>query len=403
MNPGAVEGGPKVWPAPWLLVAAGSAGYLLLLVTNPVFPFLLNGLRALQRHPRIWLWFGALSGLYFLFQCIQAYELGFLQLGAGDVLYWPAFQPANGSRAAAKAWLPALDGVAGLFQQAVVTFPASAVAAFLFLINWRNTRAATFMVARKRLRRWRLPVYFGVLLCAVAALLKPLFAVCIYPLNDFIGAVKLLQLGAVLDAFSFQFEALFGTLIEVYLVLLVYAWLRGLSVSSDRVFGLAIKRSVYAARWTGLFLLAGLVLVHLPLLATYVQLQGDADFTEAVVQYIDQIARPVLDVALMLFCSVQLSLVFHNEALSGALGMHATFVRAHWYRLLWFLLVAALHFFFLEWIRHFVATGFPEDSFPERLATLVALQAKAFLSAWFLASWVCLYRACTGAGPMVRF
>ncbi|MBV9999372.1 MAG: hypothetical protein JO015_09700 [Verrucomicrobia bacterium] len=403
MNPGSVEGGPRVWPAPWLLVGAGLAGYVLLLVSNPVFPFLLNGLRALQRHPRIWLWFGALSGSYFLLQCIQAYELGFLQIGVSDVLYWPAFQPETESIAAAKAWLPALDGVAGLFQQAVVTFPASALAAFLFLVNWRNARTTTFSVARKRLERWRFPVYFGVLLCAVAALLKPLFAVCIYLLNDFIGAVQLLQLGAVLDACSFQFEALFGTLIQVYLVLLVYAWLRGLSVSSDRVFALAIKRSVHAARWTGLFLLAGLVLVHLPLLTTYAQLQGDADFTKAVVQYIDQIARPLLDVVLILFCSVQLSLVFHNEALSDALGMHAAFVRAHWYRLLWFLLVAALHFFLLEWLRHFLATGFPENSFPERLTTLLALEAKAFLSAWFLASWVCLYRGCTGAGPAVRF
>jgi hypothetical protein len=403
VNLAAVENGQIVWSAPWLLIGAGLTGYLLLLVTNPVFPFLLNGLRALQRHPRIWLWFGALSGLYFLFECIQAYELGFLQVSFGDVLYWPAFHPENGKIAAAKAWLPALDGVAGLFQQAVVTFPASALAAFLFLVNWRSARATALAVARKRLKRWWVPVYFGVLLCAIAALLKPLFAVCIYLLNDFIGAIQLLQLGAVLDAFSFQFEALFGTLIEVYLVLLVYAWLRGLSVSSDRVFALAIKRSVYAARWTGLLLLAGLLLVHVPLLATYARIQTNTDFTRAVVQYIDQTARPLLDMVLILFCSVQLSLVFHNEALSRALGMHAAFVRAHWYRLLWFLLIAAMHFFFLEWLRNFVAAGFPENSFPERFTTLIALEAKAFLSAWFLASWVCLYRVCTGAGLMVRF
>jgi hypothetical protein len=403
VNPVAVEEGQTVWSAPWLLIGAGLAGYLVFLVASPVFPFLLNGLRALQRHPRIWLWFGALSGLYFLFQCIQACELGLLQVSFDDVLHWPAFHPENGKIAAAKAWLPALDGVAGLFQQAVVTFPASALAAFLFLVNWRSARSTTFAVVRKRLKRWWVPVYFGVLLCAVAALLKPLFTICIYLLNDFIGAIQLLQLGAVLDAFSFQFEALFGTLIEVYLVLLVYAWLRGLSVSSDRVFALAIKRSVYAARWTGLLLLAGLLLVHLPLLATYARLEGHADYTRAVVQYIDHTARPLLDVVLILFCSVQLSLVFHNEALSRAFSMHAAFVRAHWYRLLWFLLVVAMHFFFLEWLRNFVAAGFAANSVPERFATLVALEAKAFLSAWFLASWVCLYRVCTGAGPLARF
>jgi hypothetical protein len=192
-------------------------------------------------------------------------------------------------------------------------------------------------------------------------------------------------------------------LVEVHLVLLVYAWFRGLSVSAERVFALAVKRSVYAARWTGLLLLAGLLLVHLPLLATYARLRGDTDLTKAVVQYVDQTARPLLDLALILFCSVQLSLVFHNDALGRALSMHVAFVRARWARLLWFLLVAALHFFFLEWLRNFLAAGFPENSFPERLTTFVALEAKAFLSAWFLASWVCFYRGCTGAGMMVRF
>jgi len=95
--------------------------------------------------------------------------------------------------------------------------------------------------------------------------------------------------------------------------------------------------------------------------------------------------------------------VFHNETLSEALRMHGAFVRAHWHRLLWFLLVAGIHFFFLEWLRNYVVAGFPENSVPERLTNFVLLEVKAFLSAWFLAGWVCLYRTCLHAAPEVKF
>jgi hypothetical protein len=111
----------------------------------------------------------------------------------------------------------------------------------------------------------------------------------------------------------------------------------------------------------------------------------------------------LLDVVLLLFSSVQLSLVFHNETLSQALRMHGSFVRAHWYRLFWFLLVAAAHFFLLEWLKNYLAAGFPENSFPERLATFASLELKAFLSAWFLAAWVCLYCACMKTAPEATF
>ncbi|MBV9489821.1 MAG: hypothetical protein JO069_08875 [Verrucomicrobia bacterium] len=404
MNLVVVQPGRTIWGTPWLLIGASLAGYVLVLFTSPVFPFLLDGFRACRRHPRIWVWFGSFSGLYFVSQSLQRYQLGALPIGVADLLFWPGFYPASGSAAATKAWLPALDALAGLFQQAVVTFPASAVAALLFLLNWRNVRGTVLLAARKRLRRrWWAPLYAGLLLCAVAAVLKPIFSASIYVLNGFIGAIELLRLGSVLDAFSFQFEALFGMVIQVYAVLLVYVWTRGLSASMDRVFALAVKRSVFAVRWTGPLLLAWLLLVHLPLLASYAWIHIHTDFTKAVAQYADETARPLLDVILLLFSSVQLSLVFHNETLSQALRMHGAFVRAHWYRLFWFLLVAAVHFFFLEWLKNYLTTGFPENSVPERLTALVAAEVRSFLSGWFLAAWVCLYHADAEDTPEVAF
>ncbi|HEY0790809.1 MAG TPA: hypothetical protein VGD78_07055 [Chthoniobacterales bacterium] len=397
-GPGPAGAGPSWWV--WLGLAVG---YALLLFANPVSPFLGNGWRALQRHPRILIWFAALTAIYALFQNCLAIEVGELSLVPDGSPTLSSFRPSSWSAAAARAWLPALDSVGGTFHQAVVTYPASSVAALLFLLDCHGTRRLICDGARLRLGRAWWAVGAALMICAVAALFKPLFAAFIYLLNGFVGGVELLQIGAVLDALSFQFETLFGMLVQVYLILLTYAWIRGLSVSPDRVFGLALKRSVFTARWTGVLLVAGIILVNGPLLVTYVWISLHTDFTRAVVQYVDQTARPLLDVVLILFGSVQVCLVFHNEELTRALNHHGRFVRAYGYRYGWFLLVTGCHFFLLYWLGSYLQAGFPAGSLPERLTAFGIAEVRAVLAAWFLASWVCFYRAMEQGGREVKF
>ncbi len=320
-----------------------------------------------------------------------------------SLLYWPPFKPRGLGESASHAWLAALELLAGLFNQAVVSYPASAVAALLFLTNWRGYQMQFLRVAKSRLGRWWLGVYFGLLLCALSAFCKPIFSLSIYWLNQYFDGIFLLRVGAIIDWLSFQFEYLFGLLIQIFLVLLTFIWIRGLNSDPGRIFKFALKRAVFAAKWAGVVLLATLLLIHLPLLISYFWITQQTDFTNAVIQYVEQTARPLIAVALILFCSIQITLILHNETLRDAVHEHAQLARRQWLRIIWFLVVAGIHLFAISWLAEFIAGAFPKYSVPSLLFSALFTLGRAFLAAWFLASWVCLYRASQTLPKEIRF
>ncbi|MBV8417412.1 MAG: hypothetical protein JO251_19585, partial [Verrucomicrobia bacterium] len=108
-------------------------------------------------------------------------------------------------------------------------------------------------------------------------------------------------------------------------------------------------------------------------------------------------------VALILFCSIQITLILHNETLREAVHEHAQLAREHWPRIFWFLVVAGLHLFVISWLDDFFEDAFPKYSLPNLLAAILFTVGKAFLAAWFLASWVCLYRASLTPVKEIRF
>jgi hypothetical protein len=396
---------------PLLLVGSGSLfpiagallGYLVLIFGNPASRFFRDGLRSLQRHPRMWIWLSVLGLVYMIFQALQAYQLGERDFSLMSLLYWPAFRPRDWVASASHAWLPALELVSGLFNQVVVSYPTSAVAALLFLMNWRGYQMQFLRVAKSRLGRWWLGVYLGLVVCALAALCKPIFSLSIYWLNQYFDGIFLLRAGAIIDWLSFQFEYLFGLLIQIFLVLLTFIWIRGLTSESGRIFEFALRRAVFAAKWAGVVLLASLLLIHLPLLVSYLWITQQTDFTKAVIQYIEQTARPLIAVALILFCSIQITLILHNETLREAVLEHAQFARRYWFRIICFLTVAGLHLFAILWLNDFIVGGFSENSAPNLLCSALFTLGRAFLAAWFLASWVCLYRASQVTPKEIRF
>ncbi|MBV9129365.1 MAG: hypothetical protein JO298_03135 [Verrucomicrobia bacterium] len=351
----------------------------------------------------MWIWLSVLGLAYTVFQVLQAYLLGEGELSLRHLLYWPAYKPHELAESAKKAWLPALELLAGLFNQAVVSYPASALAALLFLINWRGYQAHFLRAAKRRLGRWWVAVYLCLVLCALAAFCKPLFSLSIYWLNQYLDGIFLLRLGAIIDWLSFQFEYLFGLLIQIFLVLLTFIWIRGLNSEPGRIFEFALKRAVFVAKWAGVFLLMSLFLIHLPLLISYLWITQQTDFTNAVIQYIEQTARPLIAVALILSCSIQVTLTLHNETLREAVQEHAQLVRRHWFRIIWFLVVAGLHFFAISWLNDFIVGAFPRNSVPNLLLSGFITVVRAFLAAWFLASWVCLYRASQPFPREIRF
>jgi hypothetical protein len=351
----------------------------------------------------MWIWLSVLGLAYMIFQLVQGYQLGEGQFSLTSMLYWPAFKPRDWGASAERAWLPALESVAGLFNQAVVSYPTSAVAALLFLTNWRGYQIRFLRAAKRRLRRWWLSVYVGLVLCAFAALCKPFFSLSIYWLNQYYDGILLLRVGALIDWLSFQFEYLFGLQIQIFLVLLTLVWIRGLNSEPARIFEFAMKRAVYAAKWAGVVLLATFLLIHLPLLISYLWIKQQTDFTNAVIQYVEQTARPLIAVALILFCSVQITLILHNETLREAVHEHIQLARRNWFRIISFLFVAGLHLFAISWLDEFIVGAYPLYSVPNILLGASFTLGRAILVAWFLASWVCLYRASQKMPREIRF
>jgi hypothetical protein len=351
----------------------------------------------------MWIWLSILGLVYLMFQVLQAYQFGEGDFSVKSLLYWPAIKPNNLGASAARAWLPALEMLAGLFNQAVVSYPTSALAAFLFLINWRGYQMQLLRAAKGRFGRWWLAVYLGLVFCALAAFSKPIFSLSIYWLNKYFDGFLLLRVGAVIDWLSFQFEYLFGLVIQILLVVLTFVWIRGLNSEPGRTFEFALKRTVFAAKWAGVVLLASFLLIHLPLLISYWWITQQTDFTNAVIHYIDQTARPLISVALILFCSIQISLILHNETLREAVHEHAQLARRHWFRMLAFLVVVGLHLFAFTWTNELIVQAFPKYSVPNLLFSALFTLGRAFLAAWFLASWVCLYRASHTMPKEIRF
>jgi hypothetical protein len=398
-----VEGRPGSWLTAALASGTGVLGYALTVATNPSASAFWNGLRVLRRYPRIWIWLATFGAVYTLSQIAQACQTGEITFKIEQFSGLPAFQAPLWGDVLRQSSLNTLELVAGLFNQAIASFPASAIAAVLFLLNWRNSQLRLAAAARRGLGRWWIPLHLLVVVCAIAAVLKPAFIAGIYWLNSIFSGVFLLRFGAVIDWFSFQFEYLFGTLVQVYVILLTLAWIRGLNSEPERVLTFALHRTVSALRWAALLLLVTTCAIHLPLLLTYGWIAQQTDLTKTIVEYADRIARPCLAVWILCFCGVQINLVLRNQSLRQALAEHHQFVRRHWYKLLWFLTIVTLHFFLLCLADQVLVGGFSISSVPGLFGTLLFAGLKGVFAAWFLAAWVCLFRSLQLNSNPIRF
>src|SRR5439155_25198178 len=114
--------------------------------------------------------------------------------------------------------LPALEGVAGIFDNATTTYPLSVVAAVLMVLNWRGLHGALLRALRKRYRLGSYFIYLILLLSALASLLKPVVFWRLPEWGGMVPAAGLLQISATVDAVAFIFEYLFGVYIQIYLI-----------------------------------------------------------------------------------------------------------------------------------------------------------------------------------------
>lgn len=369
------------------LLGLGS-GYALLMLFNPVRRALGDGFRCIGRYRRIWISFALLGFGYFAFQFATFTPIqNWADLDPNQIIslphwYWPRFT---------EVWretpLPALEGVAGLFDNATTTYPLSVVAAVFMLVNWRGLHSALIRALRKRYHAFGYVVYLILLLSALASLLKPIVFWQLPAWSGLVPAAGLLRISATVDASAFIFEYLLGVYIQVYLITVCLAWIKGVSFEEGELFRFALRRFTYVLEWAGIVVAVSTLIVRLPLvLAYFINIPGVLDYLP--------IARMLMSVLIIGFCSVQISLALHNETLVEALRAHARFVRQNAGRLGWFFVVCGIHFFSIM-----VCDAIVRSAIADRLGALLLWKFSfAFLRGivigWLLASWVCLFRQC---------
>ncbi|MEN3369070.1 MAG: hypothetical protein V7609_1213 [Verrucomicrobiota bacterium] len=374
---------PRVYP----LLGLGS-GYLIVLFFNPIRLALRDGLRCILRFKRIWLTFTLLGFAYWIFQFVTftpihaAAELDFSQVTSPGSWEWPRFL---------EVWpdvpLPTLEGVAGIFDNATTTYPLSVLAAILLVMNWRGLHGALFGALRKRYGFWGYLIYLVLLVSVGATLLKPIVFWRLPQSAGAMSAAGALQISATIDAVAFIFEYLFGVYIQVYLITVCLAWIKGLSFGEEDLFRFAMRRFSYVLEWAGIVVIVSTLIVRVPLLLAYFRnVPGVLDYLP--------LERFLMSALIILFCSVQISLVLHNETLRAAVRAHREFIRRNLFRFGWFFLIAAMHFFFLT-----TCDAIVRGAVGDRVVAVIGWKifyvlARGFVTGWLLASWVCLFRQC---------
>ncbi len=372
----------RVYP---LLAIIG--GYLLLMGTNPVRIALRDGLRCIVRFSRIWLLFAVLALAYAAFQFVvfsPATSLADLRFEEFNwaLWHWPHFTDVWRDTA-----LHTLESVAGIFDAAATTYPLSVLAAVLLLMNWRGLHVALVRALHQRFRIVGWLIYVGVLLSALASLLKPFVYWLLPNRAHFLTTAHFLQLSAAIDTVAFIFEYLCAVYLQVYLIAVALAWIKGLQFREGELLRFAVRRFSFVLRWVGLMVLASTLLLRLPLLLAYFRdLPGVLDYLPS--------GRCAIAILTLCFATMQISLVLHNETLGEAFRAHWAFVRRHAYRFLWFLLVCALHFWFLALADAIMRAAAVDRWLVLMVWKIVYVLVRSLVLGWLLASWVCLFRQC---------
>ena len=404
----------------WLVPLGILLGYALLVGANPVRHCLLDGLRALQRYRRLWAIPAILGFGYGLFRVgITLFFYRVLPIEQQPAFGWkfswaiPAWTSHLTETHSLRDWLSvffadprwavlrdsAVDGLealAGLFNNVVTTFPCSAIAAVLLLINWENHHSTLRNALRKRFGTWAWLVHAGILASAFSAILAPvLFGPSLLYLNRIAPGLLLVRWSALIDWLSSLFAYLFGVGVQVYLILIVYTWLRGINWTSMHLMDLAIRRFSFVVKWAAMVMVFSSLLIDLPRISALLFRFDDPVFLNHTLLYTDRFTRPLLALFLIFFSSMQITLTFHSESLRKAMVQHWEFLRRHWWQFLWFLLIAGIHLLGLAYLDHWLILGFGGLSTSAGVIwSLVHPLLGALLAAWLLASWVSLYKRC---------
>src|SRR5260370_8339574 len=156
-----------------------------------------------------------------------------------------------------------------MFDNASTTYPFAVVAAMFMLLNWRGLQGGLVGAWRKRYGFWGYLVYSILLLSALASLLKPIVFWRLPEWSGLVPAANLLRISATVDATAFIFEYLLGVYIQVYLITVCLAWIKGVSFEEGELFRFAMRRFSYVLEWSGIVFSVSTLIVRVPLVLAY--------------------------------------------------------------------------------------------------------------------------------------
>jgi hypothetical protein len=418
-----LSSGTDSLPAPVWLWSGVVVGYLLLIWTNPVRTSLRDGIRVLRRYPTLWIVFGALGfgqalaelGVRMhLHAVLPAEERPVLiwfraawrdpelwLTGSAESLWW---LPRHEFVAAVHASvLPAIESLAGLFNCVLGTFPLSAIAALFFVANWRGAQGTLFRALRKRFGWAGWGLHLGLLLCALASIIKPL----IYTGPLFASQNWWLSWIPVAAWLSFIFEYSFGVCVQIYLLLVAFAWVRGLTFQRIDLLHVALRRFSFVMKWSLIILLLSSILIDAPLILKNFAPFADFFPDDELFATRLPLARGALALFVLLGASVQLTLTLHSESWRKALRHHLRFVARNFWSFGWFLIIAGFHFWMSHALIHAIGRGLGEGTSLWIAWQLISPWLFGVVAGWLLAAWVCMFKRGeperAGATEPIRF
>jgi hypothetical protein len=378
------------------VIAGGVVVYAGLMFFNPIRASLRDGLRCIRRYHSTWGMLALFGFCYAAFQlALRVFYYAILPESERPIFQWSRawFLPKSSVIGVLQeSWLPALENIAGTFNNLVTTYPFSALAAFLLLTNWEGHYVVLHHAVKRRFPRSGWIIYLGILICALAALVKPLLYAVLPALGHYLPGLHLLQGAVVVDWLSFLFEYMLGICIQIYLILLVYVWIRGVNYTRAHLLDFAIRRFSYVMKWACLVMLLSTLFIHLPLIALNVPPFSGWLSGEKTLEYIDRVARPTIAVCLILFATVQITLTFHSESFRKAVRDHLAFLRVNAGAMIWFILIAGINFFLINALNLAVARGLGEATMAGLIWRLIYPIFWALVAAWMLATWVCVFK-----------
>ncbi|PWU07280.1 MAG: hypothetical protein C5B47_06440 [Verrucomicrobia bacterium] len=289
-------------------------------------------------------------------------------------------------KAITETFWPAAENMSGVYNYLIVTFPLSALIGLAYLINFSGIRVEFQRAVFHRFPRLGYLIAWATALTAFAALIKPVFFLALYPLVEKFSGWDVFRTGNAVGVLAFLFEYLLATFLQVYLVLMAFAWIRGLSFERGHLLHFSLRRLGYVLKWIALISLPG----FLVLAGSFFFLNTRSYIT--LNNLVQSVVIPIFTIFTLFMSSVQITLTLHNESLHQAIADHFHFLRTHFRDILLFTVVGILLFWELKILLYAIQRSFGIYTITGISAELIEAALRGLLGGWLLASWVCLYR-----------